>query len=464
MELMEPMIACPHCRRADRQVRAGMNGDSQRYKCGHCGRRYTPAPRPRGYPDDLRLQARRLRAEGLTAKEIGIRLGVPTRSVANWVRRSPETAQAPEAVPAPPAMPALDRPAPPAAPARRRPTIHDVAERAGVSTSTVSNFLNQQGRMSAATGERIRAAIEALSFTPNFFVRAIRQRRTGILGVLTFGLGDLETDSSLSAPLLQGVNDAADVAEHEILLYTGWPGRAHRYSGLNFLNGHVDGLLWVAPWMHEPILERLAAAGLPVVALLTRHVPPGIGWVNADNLGAMHLLVAHLTALGHRRIGYLGPAHTSNYRDRRDGFRQAMADAGLAGEALEYAEAEAVWDWPAYEATLERWLALPDRPTALIASDDGYADYAARTIARHGLRVPEDISVTGFNDAGFAKRVCGGLTTIRQPFRRIAQLGGERLIALIGGASAADCRLTVPTELVVRASTGPASASEQPRT
>ena len=460
---METMIACPHCQRADRQVRAGMNGDSQRYKCGHCGRRYTPAPRPRGYPDDLRLQARRLRAEGLTAKEIGLRLGVPTRSVANWVRRPGEGRAESRAE----GQPALnERPAPdtapreaapgPERPGRRRPTIHDVAERAGVSTSTVSNFLNQQGRMSEATGGRVREAIEALSFTPNFFVRAIRQRRTGILGVLTFGLGDLETDSSLSAPLLQGVNDAADVAEHEILLYTGWPGRAHRYSGLNFLNGHVDGLLWVAPWTHEPILERLAAAGLPVVALLTREVPPGVGWVNADNLEAMRLLVAHLTALGHRRIGYLGPAHTSNYRDRRDGFRQAMADAGLAGEALENPEAETVWDWPVYEAILERWLALPERPTALIASDDGYADYAAQVLHRHGLRVPQDISVTGFNDAGFAKRVCGGLTTIRQPFRRIAQLGGARLIALIGGASAADCRLTVPVELVVRASTGPA--------
>ena len=446
---MEPMIACPHCRRADRQVRAGMSGDSQRYKCGHCGRRYTPAPRPRGYPDDLRLQARRLRAEGLTAKEIGTRLGVPARSVANWVRRPEETAPAAEAAPAPPD---------PDRPGRRRPTIRDVAERAGVSTSTVSNFLNQRGRMSEATGGRIRAAVEALSFTPNFFVRAIRQRRTGILGVMTFGLGDLDTDSSLSAPLLQGVNDAADAAEYEILLYTGWPGRAHRYSGLNFLDGHVDGLLWVGPALREPILERLAAAGLPVVALLTRHVPPGVGWVNADNAGAMRALVAHLLGLGHRRIGYLGPAHSSNYLDRRDSFRQAMADAGLAGGALEDSAAEDVWEWAAYEATLERWLALPDRPTALIAGDDGFADFAARTIARHGLRVPQDISVTGFNDAGFAKRVCGGLTTVRQPFRRIAQLGGERLIALIGGAGAADCRLTVPAELVVRASTGPPPA------
>lgn len=446
---METMIVCPHCQRADSQVRAGLNSGSQRYKCGHCGRRYTPAPRPRGYPEDMRLQARRLRAEGLTAAEIGQRLGVPTRSIANWVRRPPESAAAPEPAPLPEAISNRDKPG------RQRPTIHDVAGLAGVSTSTVSNFLNSQGRMSAGTGERVRDAIEALSFTPNFFVRAIRQRRTHILGVLMFGLDGMDTDISITPPLLQGASDGANAAEYEVLLYTGWEDRCRRYSGLNFLNGHVDGLLWVAPEIHEPILERVAAAGLPVVGLLTRHVPPGVGSINTDNVGAMRLIVAHLVSLGHRRIGYLGPGDASNFLDRRDGFRQGMADAGLSAEALEHTPTEDLWRWESYEGVLERWLAFPLRPTAIIAGDDGFAGFAAGTLHRHGLRVPEDISLTGFNDARAVQHLCGGLTTVRQPFRPMARLGVERLIALIDGARAADCRLTVPTELILRASTGP---------
>jgi DNA-binding LacI/PurR family transcriptional regulator len=208
--------------------------------------------------------------------------------------------------------------------------------------------------------------------------------------------------------------------------------------------------------MSEPAMERAASGGLPVVALMTRHVPDKIGYVNADNIGALHLLVAHLKDLGHRCIAYAGSAHSSNYLDRRDGFREAARAAGLSSDAaMELSSTGMFYSFDVYEAALDRWLALPAPPTAIIVSDDGLAVAFVEALTRRGLRVPEDMAVTGFDDVPDAARSAGGITTIRQPFREIGRKAVERLIALIEGAPVSECRVALPVDLVVRGSTRP---------
>ena len=195
------------------------------------------------------------------------------------------------------------------------------------------------------------------------------------------------------------------------------------------------------------MLTRLADAGLPVVALLTRHVPEGIGFVNADNVGGTHALVAHLAALGHKRIAWLGSADASNsnFHDRREGYRQGMLAAGLTQEpALELTRP---WSRETFHQAVEAWLSLPDPPTAVVAADDDWAAAIAKAVLARGLRVPEDMAIVGFNDVPDAQRIGGGLTTIRQPFRQMGQLAVEQLLALVAGAPAADCRVTLPTEV-----------------
>jgi len=456
---------CPYCGSDTRQVKAGMANDVQRYKCMTCQRRYTIEHQDRGYPADVRQEAVRLFDQGIKLRQIAKQLGVNHQSVANWMRekqtidpsvpnvdgiRNSVISQGSRAIRQDtPQAADLSQP-------KRRPTISDVARMAGVSTATVSSFINHKGRMGTATRKRIQSAMEELHYTPNALVRAIRQQRTRIFGVLLFGLASLDehVGDSLTPSLLAGISHAADNAEHDMLLYSGWPDHPERHSGLSFLNGHIDGLLWVAPEMREPAMDRVAAAGLPVVAMLSRHVPDGVGYINADNFGAMSLLVDHLTSRGHSRIAYLGPAHSSNFKDRLEGYRSAMRHAGLDTNPL----LEAAIDYPFNSdvpgIAVDQWLSANVRATAIICADDGLAAAAFDALQARGIRVPEDIALTGFNDIFDADRIAGGLTTIRQPFRQMGQLAAERLLAMIQGAPVDTCRIVLPTELVVRASSG----------
>jgi LacI family transcriptional regulator len=357
-----------------------------------------------------------------------------------------------------PASPPIGWPATPELPDRKRATIADVARHADVSTSTISNYLNHRGHMSSETRNRVEAAIEELHFTPSALMRAIRHRRTRIFGVLLFGLGhiDMIVGNSLAPQVLAGINGGATRADYGVLLYPDWQYKPRTQVGLPFLDGHIDGLLWVSPYLDDPTLARVAAAGLPTVALLARRGLPGnVGSVCCDNFGAMRQLVDHLVAQGHRRIAFVGPAHDSDFLERWDGYWEALSAAGLQcdpelGVLLHDADK---WAHPAYVAVLERWIALPDPPTAILLPSDGLSDAMIQDIRAHGLRVPEDIAITGFDDIPDAAYMGGGLTSVRQPFREIGLAGVDRLLALIEGAPVEECRVVLPTRLSVRAST-----------
>lgn len=469
-----PDICCPHCGNSAGQVKAGMNGGRQQYRCGACRRRYVPERKERGYPDSLRFQAAALRAEGKTLAQVADTLGVTPRTLHNWFRTG-EAQASPADVSEIDACthssgrdPGSDRTEPAASqsddeiasktnPASKRATIHDVAERAGVAASTVSNYLNDKGRMNASTSARVQEAIDALRFTPNALTRAIRKGRTQILGVVAFGLWDFDEGPNFSIipPLLAGINKSAEAAGNDVLLYTSWDSLEPR-GGLRFLNGHIDGLLFIGSTLPEPIVERAAAAGLPIIAALTRHVPANVGYVNIDNIAAMHAVVEHLVSLGRRRIGYFGPIHDSNHIDRYQGFGDAMESFRLAWDSspMEYAPHPGeVLGLNRFGRGIKRLMEMAERLDAIVVPSDQIAAWTVEELGKHGCRVPEDIAVTGFDDVPEAAHVAGGLTTVRQPFRRIGQIAVERLLAKIEGAPTSDCRVTLPAELIVRTST-----------
>jgi len=467
-------ICCPRCGSPVKQVKAGMNNGCQQYRCGACRRRYVPDGKGRGYAGSMRDRAASLRTEGQTLSQIAETLGVTPKTLRKWFREGaatdePQTdrmehsdtlyvSQSPAQVAASDPDKAANGLAPEAAPlASKRATIHDVAERAGVAASTVSNYLNDKGQMNASTRERVQEAIEALRFTPNALTRAIRNGRTQILGVVAFGLWDLDQGPTFSIipPLLAGINKSAEAAGYDVLLYTsGGASKAH--GGLRFLNGHIDGLLFIGSTLPKPILEQTAAAGLPIVAMLNRDVPTNVGYVNVDNTAAMHSVVEHLMSLGRRRIGYFGPLHDSNHIDRYQGFGDAMEAAGLAWDSspMEYAPitGEAM-NLGRFGCGIKRLMEITEQPDAIVLPNDLSAAWTVEELVKHGFRVPEDIAVTGFDDVPEAAHIAGGLTTIRQPFRRIGQIAVERLLAMIEGAPTSDCRVTLPAELIVRTST-----------
>lgn len=457
-------VVCRYCQRSDGQTRAGLNrSGTHRYRCRYCERHYTPAPGAQGYPDSVRQQAVEMHEAGVALRRIGALLGVNHQSVVNWTRQHQAEAELQAAKPEPAPIEDLKAEETNSAAVggtlKHRATIEDVARRAGVAASTVSNLLNDKGRMSAETRARVREAMDELHFTPNALVRAIRSRRTRILGVLMFDLDSIDqnVDHALTIPLLGGIYRAADKAGYDVLLYTGWPGRPERHSGLDFLNGHVDGLLWAVPPVGIPALERVAAAGLPVVTMLSRHVPEGVGYINGDNVAATRAIVAHLVAHGHRRIAFAGPARdsSSNYRDRREGYRQGLDDAVLPYDpALEANPPDVRRTGETVAHLIDEWMALPNPPTAIVAVTDAWAEAICRKLDACGFRVPGDIAVTGFDDVPVARLISGGLTTVRQPFAEIGSLAVDRLLALMDGASVDACRVTVPIRLITRATTG----------
>jgi LacI family transcriptional regulator len=448
---MHEPINCPYCGRDDGQLKAGMNGDRQRFRCAHCAKRYTADPSKRGYPPQVREKARSMHAEGASASVIAQTCGVAKRTVFLWLKEAAQQTSAP-AGERDKTVDATSQPV-----ALRRASIKDVAAHAGVSVSTISNFLNRTGRMSEATERRVRAAIDELHFAPNSLTRAIRERRTRILGLITYGISDLEQPNSITSGLLAGVNTACQEADYDFLVYTNfWQPEKH-YTGINFLNGQVDGLIWVSPDMREPLLQRVGEAGLPTVALLSRHVPKNVGYVNADNAGGIRLLVEHLAGLGHRRLAFLGPEFSSNYQDRRDGFWKAVNDAGLTEDCCEFYPRKEMWVMQRYDHAIQKWFTSPNPPTAVVTADDGFAHRAISCLNALGYRVPDDVSVTGFcNAPSAAWDWPGALTTIHQPIREIALAAGRQLIDRIEGRTSQQIIAeTLDVQLVVRGSTGP---------
>jgi len=436
-------VTCPRCSRTERQIRTETEAGATIFECQFCLFRYNEeTPQPEGLLE-IRKQVLDLAAGGLAPAAIARQLGLSVRSVMHWVRRASEQGDG-------------NGDGVTSGGRRRRPTIDDVAVNAGVSIATVSNYLNGKGRMRESTRERIRMAMDLLQFAPNQLARAIREGRSNIVGVLTFGLNNLNDPGgdSITPPMLQGLIDRADTLGVEVLIYTGWPQNFQRYSSLTFLSGHVDGLIWMAPTIEEAMLKRLAFAGLPVVALLARSVPDGVGYSCCDNERGMRDLMKHLMDLGHRRIALACCPYTSDFRDRTAGYRNALAEFGLPYDPTLVADNG--WFARDYAEVFDRWLALPDRPTAIMTSDDSLALDTIAYFRSRGLRIPEDMAVTGFNGQGGPHSF---ITTIRQPFTRIAEAGMEMLAALIDGASVEQCRRLLPGDLVVSSSTVPISAS-----
>jgi LacI family transcriptional regulator len=437
-------LVCPNCGRQDRQVKAGTTGGVQRYKCATCGRRYSLDTRPRAYAPTIRERAVEMHTAGSSIRKIATELSVSPQTVSNWLRTMPESG----AEAKPPRSGRVIKP---------RNTIADVAKQASVSTSTVSNYLNDKGRMSHETRQRIGEAMKDLYFTPNALVRAIRHRQTHTLGLVSYGIYDLETTVEISpvASVIGSIYRAADQAGYDVLMYTGWPHRARSRTGSDFLNGQVDGLLWMSPHHNTSQLRFAAAGGLPVMSLLTRRVPSGVGYVVADNIGGVHELVIYLASRGHTRIAFLGSTFTSDFVDRAAGYRSGLAAAGLPLDPEIEATSLSLqtWTWEGVEPIVDGWLRMDDRPTAIVVVEDVLAGHTIAMLRERGVRVPEDVVVTGFNDIPAASHLQGGITTLRQPFGEMGRIAVERLDAMIHGAPLSECQVTVPVSLVIRAST-----------
>lgn len=341
----------------------------------------------------------------------------------------------------------------------RQPTIRDVAERAGVSTASVSRVLAGAGRPRAATDAAVRAAVAELGYRPSSIARSLRTRRTG-----TFGLLVSEVQNPFFPALVDSVADAARGLGRSVVLGTvAGDGLADLER---MLERSVDGLI-VAWGRLSPVTWRwIAEAPIPIVVVNSEPDGVAVPIVVSDTYAGTREAVGHLVGLGHRRIGYLrGPADSPTTGVRLAGFVAGCAAAGIAREATPVVDGSTVED---AESATRRLLVANPTLTAVATYNDLAAIGAIRAVHGLGGRVPEDVSVVGFDDIPAASWVTPPLTTVAQAKRELGRIAAERLVSLVTGErpfAGRDRELVrVPTELVVRGSTAaPRRGSWRPR-
>ncbi len=332
-----------------------------------------------------------------------------------------------------------------------RVTIKDVALRAGTSVTTVSNVLN--GRTYAMTEDtlaRIQDAMRELKFRPNRVAQGLVTRRTATLGVI---LAEIETPLFLQA--LPAMELDARQAGYSLLLCNARHEADEREHLALLLEKQVDGVVFISTSdaRHDDHILDARASGVPMVLVNRAAQHPECDQINWDNAAGVSAAVQHLASRGHRRIAHLsGPADRRSTVERLEGYRAGLAASGLpfAAELVRAGDYTAqVEAWR--DATLEL-LAVADRPTAIIASDDIVAAVVVRTLQEQGLRVPDDIAVVGIDDQPFATYLA--LSTVRLPVIEAGRQAIALLLRRLAEPMTEAEHRTLPCALVSRGTSG----------
>jgi len=334
----------------------------------------------------------------------------------------------------------------------RRSSISDVAHEAGVSLGTVSNVLNRPDRVSPATREKVLLAIEALSFVPN---GSARQLRAGT--ITTVGAILLDIANPFFTEVARGIEDRLGQANHTLMLASSDedPEREARYLRL-FEEHGVLGILVTPAGPDIDHLIELHRRGVEIV-LLDRTSPVAeLSSVAVDDVAGAALAVDHLLSLGHRRIAFInGPPTIRQCVDRRAGMVRALAGAGLDPDDAMIEITVSSLNAEGGEAGVTELLAGRTGSTAVFCVNDLTALGAMRTLRAHGLEIPGDMAVVGYDDVNFASMLATPLTSVRQPQRRLGYVAADLLLRAAGPGAAPPQQIEFQPELVTRASSGP---------
>lgn len=335
-------------------------------------------------------------------------------------------------------------------------SIEDVARRAGVSVATVSRALRGLPNVADATRLRVEAAARDLDYVSSPSAARLAAGRTGVLGLVLPGLGNW-----YQARVMAKVHEVWNAASHDLLaiVVDDHSERDRFVRDLPFRK-RVDGLLIVDVPFAEDEFARLAGACPALVTTGARSA--GLASVAVDDRGGAHALVQHLVALGHRDIALLTgsinePFRFSGPTERAAGVTEALDAAGI--------HVPSAWnrtvDWTSSDAVvqMQRVLAASGTPpTAVLCFSDDIAVGAISALRAGGLRVPEDVSVTGFDDQELAGHL--GLTTVHQPVDSLARHAAELVVARVTDPDAEPSHEVLPTRLVVRGSTAAPRAQQ----
>lgn len=325
------------------------------------------------------------------------------------------------------------------------PTIHDVARLANTSKSTVSRYLNGQP-VKKATQEALDKAIRELNFHRNANARRLVMDKTNTIGVVVDNISNV-----FYSGIIRGIETIANKRGYNCIFYSWTSNYESERAFLHLLyEGQVDGLILVSFQKRSAEdLEAYKAEDYPIALVGDHGEMDGLLSVDVDNASGVAEIVTYLHGLGHRGIAYIaGPEHAGANKYRLKGFRQTMEALGLPFRPEWIVESD--WSNQGGYQAMRRLLKLQGI-TAVVASNDETAIGALRAIQEHGLSVPSQLSLVGFDDITISEWVFPSLTTVRQPFLEIGMQAAEGLFRRIEGepAPAFAARLLSPT-LVVR--------------
>jgi LacI family repressor for deo operon, udp, cdd, tsx, nupC, and nupG len=331
--------------------------------------------------------------------------------------------------------------------------IAEVAKLAGVSTATVSRALSAPHKLRADTLARVTEAVRRTGYTPNLAARTLRARRTMLVLVVVPDIAN-----PFFSDVLRGIDDGLSQHGYGFLIGNLGNSRAKEPQLADVaLSGQVDGVLLLNGRIPQGGRRPLTAGELPMVAVCEAISDAPLPQVEVQNHEAARAAVAHLAALGHRRVAYLaGPPDNVLEHQRRGGFCQGLADAGIPEREARFYPGD--FTFRAGVAAAAEFLNLHLRPTALFAANDEMAIGFLKRVRQASLGVPKDVSVVGFDGIEFADFVEPMLTTFRQPRRELGCQGATLLIRAMRG-EAIDPKMAhqrLPVPLLERGSTGPA--------
>lgn len=345
------------------------------------------------------------------------------------------------------------RPKTPAPPSRGQHTanitIKQVALESGVSVATVSRVLNDKGPASEATRTRIREVAARLRYVPHGAARSLITNRTNALGVL---LPDIHGE--FFSELIRGIDLASRQRGYHLLVSSSHGDRAEMEAVLRATRGRVDGVIVMSPDLDTEMLQANLPDTLPVVLLNCRNGGFGFDSITIDNYGGALAIVQHLAQLGHRRIALVkGPAGNCDASERLRGYRKAMR--ALPGGRSKELELEGDFSEESGDRAGRQALSLQPVPSAIFAANDSMAIGVLSALRDAGVRVPDEISLAGFDDIPIARFTAPPLTSVRVP---IADLGGRAVARLFNAIDLNNqhdrVHETLPTALVARRSCG----------
>lgn len=337
----------------------------------------------------------------------------------------------------------------------RSVSIQDIADRAGVSHSTVSRALHNSGVISPEMRQRIQQLAAEMGYTPNAVAQSLKSTRTNTIGLVI---------SSLSSPfvsrVVRGVEDVAQGANVSVFLSVSHDDPEREIKIFEtFHRRRVDGVISVTAQISGPYVDRLSRINIPTV-MVNQQADPGtlrFHSVDADDYAGACLAVEHLLALGHRAIGYIGVCdRVQSNRRRLAGYRDMLAAAGIT-PADEWVRISELRETHVDDAGAGQEL-LPQLLRAGVSAVFCYNDLMAVGVLMAcrelGIPVPAQLSVMGYDDVELARFVTPPLTTIHQPKLRLGEIAMQMMLDVLEGREVEDQLL--PVDLVVRSSTGPA--------